>query len=410
MLMIAIKSLFLVLLVPSLASAEDSLVDDVKFQLIEDGFENVALALDDGRLMVTYENRIYRHEMRAVREIMTAVSPLVKERMSVVLIPQSRGVPLFAITEKRSRGEGEQGGKGDGEMDSVWKLAGAILNGTAWDEAPASGMDVSLDVGSAWRELQNPQGTGFWSHRFGIVLHPQLNTEFGNASDSVRTRISLVPEANASLWKGMLLSAQLVIPVQSDFEDEGKHWTPGLLTLNQTLRLPYNTFVSATAGYFTRRRYGTDLEVRKYLADGRWSVGANVGYTGYAAYIEGVWFYSRVGRLTGIFDVEYWFPRLDFSMRATLGKFLYEDKGFRFDVARRLGEGSLGFYAVKTEGGENVGFNVRIPIFPAKYLSVASVRIGPARDFRQEYRYSAFSSEGVRYDTGNSVDEFMRRL
>ena len=71
---------------------------------------------------------------------------------------------------------------------------------------------------------------------------------------------------------------------------------------------------------------------------------------------------------------------------------------------------SLGFYALKTEGGENVGFNVRVPIFPAKYLSVGSLRIGPARDFRQEYRYSAFSSEGVRYDTGNAVDEFMRRV
>ena len=407
MLMVAIESLFLTLLVSGFASPEDSLVDDVKYQLIKDGFENVALALDDDRLMVTYENRVYRDEKRAVREIVTAVSPLVKEEMSVVLIPQSRGVPLFAITE--SVGKREHGEKEAGEMDSVWELVGAILN-RASSSQRRSGDEVSFDVGSAWRELQNPRGAGFWSHRFGIIIHPQFKTEFGKPSDSVRTRISLVPEANASLWKGMLLSAQLVIPVQNDFEDEDKHWRPGLLTLNQTLRLPHNTFVSATAGYFTRRRYGTDLEVRKYLANGRWSIGANVGYTGYAAYIKGVWFYSRVGRLTGLFDVEYWFPRLDFSMRVTFGKFLYEDKGFRFDVARRLGEGSLGFYADKTEGGENVGFNVRIPIFPAKYLSVASVRIGPARDFRQEYRYSAFSSEGVRYDTGNSVDEFMGRL
>jgi hypothetical protein len=406
--MTVINSLFCILLALNFASPEDSLVDSVKYQLIEDSFENVALALDDDQLIVTYENRIYRDEMRAAREIMTALSPLVKEGMSVVLIPQSRGVPLFAITEKGRREEGIANRDG-GEMDSVWKLAGTILNGTSSDRR-CSGHEVSFDVDSAWRELQNPRGTGFWSHRFGIVLHPQLRTEFGNASNTVRTRISLAPEANASLWKGMLLSAQLVIPVQNDFEDEGKHWSPGLLTLNQTLRLPHNTFASATAGYFTRRRYGTDLEVRKYLADGRWSVGANVGYTGYAAYIKGVWFYSRVGRLTGLFDVEYWFPRLDFSMRVTFGKFLYEDKGLRFDVARRLGEGSLGFYAVKTEGGENVGFNVRIPIFPAKYLSVASVRIGPARDFRQEYRYSAFSSEGVWYDTGNSIDEFIKKL
>lgn len=138
MLMVAIESLFLTLLVSGFASPEDSLVDDVKYQLIKDGFENVALALDDDRLMVTYENRVYRDEKRAVREIVTAVSPLVKEGMSVVLIPQRRGVPLFAITEKgiggreqgigkREEGSGKRG-REQREMDSVWKLAGAILN------------------------------------------------------------------------------------------------------------------------------------------------------------------------------------------------------------------------------------------------------------------------------------------
>jgi hypothetical protein len=113
--------------------------EDIRHELMEDGFENVSMVLEDGRLIVTYENRVYRYEMRALREVMAALLPLLKEGVSLTLIPQSRGVPLFAITVpgceyladgwknppnplykgeegKRGKGEGKRGkGKGNRE-------------------------------------------------------------------------------------------------------------------------------------------------------------------------------------------------------------------------------------------------------------------------------------------------------
>ncbi len=396
--------------------------ENFRRDLMEDGFENVSIVHEDRRLIVTYENRVYRHEMRAIREVMAALSPLLKEGMSVTLIPQSRGVPLFSVTIPAGEYladvwenppnplyKREEDGYARG-LDSVWKLAGAILNGASSDEMPASGIDASFDVGTAWRKVQNPHGTGFWSHRFGILLHPQFSAEYGDDTELVIYDFNLVPEANASLWKGMLLTTQLVIPVHNELDQGGDYLRPGLLTLNQVFRLPYSTFASATLGYFTQRRYGADLQVRKYFSNGRLSVGADVGYTGYAAYIDGVWFYSRVGLLTGLFDVEYRLPLFELGLRATLGRFLYRDKGFRVDFFRQCDEVRIGFFAHKTEGGENAGVAIRIPIFPSKHLSIGSLRIGTGKEFRQEYRYRGFLNEGVYYDTGNSVDRFMKRL
>lgn len=407
------NTIFLILM--AAMAVEFASVENLRRELVEDGFENVSMVLEDGRLMVTYENRVYRHEMRAIREVIAALSPLVKEGMSVTVVPQSRGVPVFCVTipggerEMGGWGIGEKVGRGDGELDSVWELAGAVLNGASSDERRASGMDVSFDVGAAWRELQNPHGAGFWSHRFGVLLHPRFSAEYGDDTELVIYDFNLVPEVNASLWKGMLLTAQLVIPVHNQLGQGGDYLRPGLLTLNQVFRLPHSTFASATLGYFTRRRYGADLEMRKYFSNGTWSLGADVGYTGYAAYIDGVWFYSRVGLLTGLFDVEYRLPLFDLGLRATVGRFLYRDMGFRVDFFRQCDEVRIGFFGLRTEGGKNAGFVLRIPIFPSKHLSIGSLRIGTGKEFRQEYRYKGYANEGVYYDTGNSVDSFMKR-
>ena len=250
-------------------------------------------------------------------------------------------------------------------------------------------------------------------HKLDIVIHPQFKTQFGNYAEPVESQINLAPEVRTTLWKGMSLAAQLIIPLQNELSEEGDYWRPGLLTINQFLRLPSDTFVSATLGYFTRHRYGMDVAIKKYFfADRRWSVGANVGYTGYASYrkeARGTWYYSDVGLLTSFFNVEYLFPRFDLSLSAMYGKFLYEDRGWRFDILRQFGDVDIGFFVFKTETGHNGGFNFCIPI-PQVHLSMGPVRIGPAEEVPWEYCYKGLPRTGIQYEIGSSIDECMERV
>ncbi len=244
--------------------------------------------------------------------------------------------------------------------------------------------------------------------KLDVFVHPQFNAQFGNYINTVESQINLAPAVSTTLWKGMFLSAQWIFPLQNELGYEGDFARPGLLTLNQTVRLPYNTFLSGTAGYFTQHRYGADLEVKKFWRNGRWAVGVNMGYTGFAAYLKGVWYWSDMDTWTGFLYGEYRFPKLDFTIKATCGKFIYRDKGLRLDAFRQFGEVTVGFFTIKTTRGRNGGFSISIPIFPPKRLSPSRIRISPALYFPWSYRYTGFADYGMQYATGSSVDEFIR--
>jgi hypothetical protein len=376
-----VSAIFMLIALPILGFTldENSLADNLKDDLIENGFENVSVILADRRAILTYENRMYRDEIRAAKEVMALLAPQVEGKESITLIPQNRKIPLVVITIPA-------------------------------DEKLASAIDVSLDVDSIWGKIQCTQKANSSSYKFDIVVHPQFKAQFGDHDDPVESQINLAPEIKMTLWKGMSLSAQLIIPLQNELGGDGDYWRPGLLTINQTFRLPRNTFVSATMGYFTQHRYGTDLEIKKYFANGRWLIGANVGYTGYDSYLKGVWYYAGLDVLTAFFNAEYRVAQYDLSLRATYGKFLYGDRGWRFDILRQFGEVEIGFFALKTERGHNGGFNFSIPIFPPKYLPTGPGRISPAKAFPWEYRYKGLPNDGIQYKTGNSIDEFIKRL
>jgi len=353
--------------------------------LVREGFENVAVAAQDGRLVVTYENRIYRYEIRALEAVMRQVLPQVPGHQSVTFIPQNRGIPLVAVTVAPHT-------EGAPEEDSAFMAA----------------TDISLDVDAdALRSLQK---TNRSYRKVDLIIHPQFKARFGNLEDTIESQINLAPEITTSLWKGMRLSAQVIIPLQNELSPEGEYVRPGLVTLNQVLRLPASVFVSATAGQFTQNRYGIDAAVKKYFANGRWAVRANAGYTGYASYRKGDWTHGPLNVLTAFLSLEYYLPRYDLVVGTTYGQFLYEDKGWRVEVLRRFGEVEIGFFALRTALGSNGGFNFIIPLFPHKYTPMGAVRIRPAEAFSWEYRYRGIPRGGIQYATDNGIHPFLKRL
>ncbi|MBD3181595.1 hypothetical protein GF312_04830 [Candidatus Poribacteria bacterium] len=397
---------FITLLIFGNLSFDDGLISDIENQLMIKGFEDIRVLTDSKGIIIEYENRIYRYPIRAIKEIMEIISSRMRDETSVTLIPHNRGLPLYSITfsiveYKRLLDTKPELNRG---INSLWKAFKALTKKPSANCDEFQKTDTSFDTG------REDNSGSFFHRKFNILLIPQFKAVYGAAVEPVKSQFNLVPEINASFWKGMLLTSQLVIPIQNELEPEDDNLRSGLLTLNQVNSWFFNVFTSVTAGYFTQRRYGLDLEIRKYMYNGRWSIGINSGYTGYAAYIDGIWYYSDVGLFTWLMDIEYWISRIDMKLRYAYGKFLYGDKGWRLDISRRSDEYQLGFFVYKTVGEENVGFTFGLPVPPAKNLHFGSLTLGLAKEFNQEYRYRSYREDGVQYNTGHCVDKFLNGL
>ena len=359
--------------------------------LARHGFENVAVIEDTAEVIITYENRIYRFEVRAVQEVLNLLPGLPAPGKKLILIPQKRGIPIVAVVF--------------GNYSGVWPL----IIGTACGECRFV-VDAALDVESYWRKLKQVPKSNPSFMKFDGFVHPQFRVQFGNVLDAMESQVNLAPALSMSAWSGMQVSGQWIFPIQNELGTEGDHGRPGLLTLNQTMRLPCHSFVSGTLGYFTQHRYGADLEVKKFWSNGRMAVAAEAGYTGYAEYHKNGWYYSDPDRWTWHLSAETRFAAVDLTVKLTCGRFIYRDTGFRLDAARQFGETAIGFFGLRTDRGRNGGFSISVPLFPSKRQQPKRVRVSPAPYFPWSYRFKGLPLQGLQYSTANSIDEFLFNL
>ena len=194
--------------------------------------------------------------------------------------------------------------------------------------------------------------------------------------------------------------AQLIVPLHNELRRSESRVRPGLVVINQLWRLPWNTFLSVSGGYFMPYRYGLDLRVATYLLRGRLALLGSLGRTGYA-FAEGhVLYYSDLDRTTYLASAWYRLRYADLSFGLTAGRFLYGDLGWRWDILRRFGEFRLGFFALLTELGRNGGFTLAVPLPQKKYSRPQGFRFRLARSFDWEYRYRGLRNPGKTYRTG----------
>lgn len=350
------------------------------------GFANV-MALTDGEcLLVTYENARYRDDRRALQKAMALLTPLLGVGQGLILVPTYRGIPLVTVRIARN----DRG-------------SGADPPATA---DPAPRLEISLDVDRVPEALFARTGSSSSFGRMDVVVHPWFQAVFGDYDNPVASRTGVAPELRMDLRRGLTVSAQVLLTLQDDVPTGESRVRPGRVTVNQTVRLPRNVFVSATAGTFYPDRYGADLEARAFAAGGRVSVGAELGLTGAASYAREDWHRTAMRDRTALVDVGWRVARYDLLLRATAGMFLEDERGVRVDVSRRFGELEIGWFLLTSEEGENGGVVLRIPLLPRTYGRPAPMRLRPAESYRWQYRYRGFVPGGWRYDTGRSLAEF----
>ena len=364
-------------------------------KLTNHGFENVRIKADNEKVIVAYENRVYRFDVEAVKEVLKIVAPELNEKQLIILIPENRKIPLVSIEILVSDCKNY--------VDS--KITGKKF---------AEKLKIDVDIDERYNEIRKEENENSSSFRFDVAVKPQLNFEFGPYTKPVIAQINIVPEIKTSWWKGMNFNYELIIPIVNEFGSRGDSLRPGIITINQVFRLTNNYFMSASAGLFTQNRYGVDLELKKYSLNGNLNFGFNFGLTS-IAYFTGItkFYYYDAFSWTGSISCEYRVEEYDLTLGLSVGKFLMGDESIRFDINREFGEIEIGFFAIRSRDGiSNGGINISIPLFPSHYWKPGFVRLRTNENFSLSYLVKSNTDQliGLRYNTLNRLGIFNKKL
>lgn len=372
-----IKSIVvLVALAISAASAQPSCVaSDARASaltdaLVREGFEAVGVCIQGSTAVVTYENRLYRYDVRALEAVAQSASAHLDGLQNLRLVPTRTGLPLATI------------------------------------DLPAAARLLSSEATSAELAIPRPlpdTRNGPW-FKLDAVVHPVVRAEFGDPDNPIRADLELHPTLETALWPGATATAQLIVPVLSDIQTTDGSVRPGILAVHQQMRLPGATFARVSAGRFTRDRYGVDLGATSYLADGRIAVSARAGRTGFAEFDGSRLLYSALNLTTYAVGAEVVvLPRYALTVGAEVERYLSEKTGVRGEIARQFGETRIAFFGTWTESDRpedraNVGGRITFALPMARHARPARARIRLADRMSIEYRYRRLTEGTPSYD------------
>ena len=361
--------------------------------LTAQGFQNLSVHQDQDRLTVGFENRVYRFEPKAVKKVMAFLQTLDVSRYRVLELQlKYRGIPLVNFryhTENLNWFTGRHGTR---------QYLGKP--------------QVNL-AREPWRPSERTINTG--QFKAEVVLIPQLRLGLGGHPDPFVHQVNLLPTANLYLWPGSRLRFQAILPVSNEFQvPEDKMIRPGLMTFNQVVKLPAQSYASFTAGYFTNYNYGISLQVGKFFGRGNLFLQARLGYTGYASFPRRIgydqpqrgWQFSDIDYLDYSGSLSYRHPGLDLILKLEFGRFLLSKEMLRFSATRQFGEIDLGFFALLVDDGENYGFRLSVPLFPSRYFKPRRLQLRPARYF--QYTYHGTQNYVPYYETGERLADIFR--
>lgn len=356
-------------------------------KLIENGFENVKLKMDESDLMIAFENRVYRSQARGLAEVLKIISKssCVGANSEVQLILLYQEVPMILIALKLSDYQD-------------------FINDTSKNDVFENDVLITFNFKSTWGKITSVNSQNQSKLKSEILIIPELRAQLGKFTQPVESNINIIPEYNLLISKGFSFKSQMIIPIYNELDKEGDKIRPGLIAINKFMRLEDDVFFDATAGFFNKNRAGANIEMKKYFANGKLSVGANVGFTTDYSFTGNTTEYLvDQNFLTALLISEYRYEPYDLIGRIQAGNFLYNELGVRTDLWRQFGEVSIGFFAIATKSDFNGGFNFSIPIPPSKYSKPGFVRVRPAEKFSWEYRAIGLETSGTIYNTENEL-------
>ena len=331
------------------------------------GMENIRCAESEKGTTVSFENKTYRGTYTGVGKAIGACLKS-ENRGSLQLVVVENETPRLCITLPDS-------------------LLADYRNGRIGLTQVYERMEMSVDTDEAMEALKGAgkkEASSAW--KVDVVVYPDLILENNTFDELYLYAVNLNPAIEMDLWKGGRLTAQVILPVASNFSGERKRIRPGVMTLSQEVRWRNNFFGRLTAGNFTDNRIGAQVEMKYRSDNGRMELGALVGSTSFSAVTadEG-WYIGRRQRVNAALTASVYEPRTNIQVDVRASRYIYGDYGLRGDCTRHFGEYAIGLYALYTEGKINGGFHFAIPLPGKRWSRKGAVRVKPADYFAWTY-------------------------
>lgn len=339
-------------------------------ELVNHGFENVRWIENDNECIYTIENNVYRAQGVGIAQALDIIQKhgLSTEKRCKVIVTHLE-VPELSLTYHPN------------ECDTI-----GVTDKRRWE--------TSYEVGDSWDSIKKEKAKNSSRFKVDILVYPQLSFKNLIITQIYQVLFTLNPAIEVSLWPGMKLTGQVIIPVYNDgygYLQDKVH--PGFITLSQRFRLPYNIKGKATIGYFSADRYGADLMLFYPFKDERFSLEGRIGavaigyWNGFKLHYDTE--FSTTWSLGGNF---YW-PKYNTTFSLKGEQYLMGERGVKFEMIRHFRYASVGFYAQKAkEANSNGGFRIQVLLPPYKY-----------KRFKNKYipRLNTSNNMGIVYNAGN---------
>ena len=334
--------------------------------LVEMGFENVGCTDDAEERIYVLQNSAYRLQGVGIGKAVDVIQQLgLPRKKPCRIIVLDNNVPQISLCYRPIVG------------DSV-------------PQADRRDWNVSYELDDAWKKVRKTTVKNSSLFKVDVVVYPDLVLQNLIITQVYQVLFNLSPAIEVSLWKGMKLTGQVIIPIYNEYGPLYEQVRQGYVTLSQSVRLPYNTFLTATVGTFNNTRWGGMLEAKHFFKDERFSVEAKLGYTGKSRFQDWRWKVSPLKRWTWSVGGSFYWPKFNTQLSAKVEQYLLSEKGVRFDMIRHFRYTSIGFYAMKVENagnkGYNGGFRFVIALPPYKYKRKGYIpRVLPSEYFGMSY-------------------------
>lgn len=334
--------------------------------LVDMGFENVGWTEDGGERVYVLQNSAYRLQGVGISKAVDVIQKMgLPEKKACRIIVLDNNVPQISLYYHPIKG------------DTV-------------PQAEHRDWNVSYDLGDTWKEARKVKTKNSSLFKVDVVVYPELKLQNLIITQVYQVLFNLNPTIEVSLWKGMKFTGQVIIPVYNEYGYTYEQVRQGYITLSQSFRLPYNIFLTATAGTFNNFRWGGVLDAKHIFKDERFSVNARIGYTGRSRFRDWRWKVSPMKRLTWSVGGDFYWPQYNTQLSLKVEQYLLGEKGVRFDMVRNFRYTSIGFYGMKVQNagnsGYNGGFRFQIALPPYKYKRKGYIpRVLPSEYFGMSY-------------------------
>ena len=319
--------------------------------LVEMGFENVGWTEDSDERVYVLQNSAYRLQGVGVGKAVDIIQEMgLPEDKPCRIIVLDNNVPQVSLYYHPIKG------------DTV-----SLAERRDWN--------VSYDLGGSWQKVWKVKKKNSSLFKVDIVVYPEFMFQNYRLSKMYDIVLNLSPAIEVSLWKGMKVMGQVIFPVIND--DYGRLYSqirPGVVSVEQTVRLPHNIFLSASAGFYSNSRAGVDVRAKHFFHDERFSVEARLGYTRRGYFDKWAYYHGHKWTLTGSVGGNFYWPKYNTRFSVKAERYLLEEYGISGEMVRHFRYAAIGFYGRKVFGQEyaanngfNAGFLFYITIPPYKY-------------------------------------------